>query len=261
MDEDLSFRMAAAQRVVNMGRAARMASQLKVRQPLEVVMVATDAKRRVALESLADVVMDELNVKRMEFVDSPAELVTYSVKPNYRTLGPRFGKSMPHVTAAVADIPALEAVKRLEADLPLTVTIDGTLHDLSREDLVVETQQKQDFAVEKEGDLVVGLSTRLTPALEVEGLARELVHHVQNTRKAAGFQIEDRIQLWVEGPEQISSVLEAHSEYVMRETLAVELVGPGSADRNDGPVASPSTHREDLKVNGLPVSLVLQRVA
>ena len=105
IDEDLSYRMGAARRVVNLGRAARNASQLKTRQPLPVAVVTAKDRRRAALESLADVVCEELNVKTLEFVDSPDDLVTYVVKPNFRTLGPRFGKGMPQVAAAVAALP------------------------------------------------------------------------------------------------------------------------------------------------------------
>ncbi len=253
IDADLSFRMGVALKVVNLGRAARMASQLKVRQPLAVVAVAVDPKRQAALASLADVVLDELNVKRLEFVDSAADLVTYSVKPNYRTLGPRFGKNMPELAKAVAALDAAAAVKRLEADLPVQVEVQGTAYELTKDDLVVETIQQEGFAVEKEGDLVVGLSTTLNPELAREGLARELVHHVQNTRKAAGFHVEDRIHLWVEGPEAVAEMLSHYQEYVQKETLGITLTWGLDTLPLDG------AHREELKVNGLPVTIAVKR--
>ncbi len=245
--------MGAALKVVNMGRAARMASQLKVRQPLDVVVVAVDGKRQAALSSLADVVLDELNVKRLDFADSAADLVTYSIKPNYRTLGPRFGKSMPDLAKAVAGLESGTVVKRLEADLPIKVDVQGTTHELHKDDLVVEVVQRAGFAVEKEGDVVVGLSTTLTPELAREGLARELVHHVQNTRKAAGFQIEDRIDIWVEGPEPVAEMLSQFEEYVRRETLGVCLSWDTETMPADG------AYREELRVNGLPVVLAVKR--
>jgi isoleucyl-tRNA synthetase len=253
MDTDLSFRMGTALKVVNMGRAARMASQLKVRQPLDVVVVAVDPERRAALTSLADVVLEELNVKRLHFVDSAADLVTYSVKPNYRTLGPRFGKTMPDVAKAVAALNPLEVAKRLEVDLPVKIQLADASPELTKEDLVVETVQKEGFVVEQESDLVIGLSTTLTPNLEREGLARELVHHIQNTRKAAGFQIEDRIHIWVEGPQALADMLTEYASYVQKETLGVDLVWDGTTVPDDG------AYREELKVNGLAVTVAVAR--
>ncbi|NLE73763.1 MAG: isoleucine--tRNA ligase [Actinobacteria bacterium] len=255
VDADLSFRMGIALKVVNMGRAARMASQLKVRQPLEVVMVAVDPERQTALAGLADVVLEELNVKRLEFADSADDLVTYSVKPNYRTLGPRFGKAMPDVAKAITSLDPLKVAKRLEADLPIEIRLTDASLELAKDDLLVETVQREGFAVEKESDLVIGLSTTLTPELEREGLARELVHLIQNTRKAAGFQIEDRIHLWVEGPQEIAEMLAEHAVYVQKETLAINLTW----DRTT--VADDRAYREELKVNGLPVAVAVAQAA
>ena len=255
IDEDLSYRMGAARRVVNLGRAARNASQLKTRQPLPAAVVTAKDRRRAALESLADVVCEELNVKTLEFVDSPDDLVTYLVKPNFRTLGPRFGKGMPQVAAAVAALPTAQVICALEEGEAVHVSVDGVEHRLTEEDLVVETHQREEFAVEREGDLVVGLSTALTRELREEGLARELVHHVQNTRKAAGFNIEDRIQLWVEGPADVQAMLEEFAEWVKKETLSVSLGNPGKPPApSDG-----GAYREDLKVNGLAVHVTVQR--
>ncbi len=253
IDPDLSFRMGAALKVVNMGRAARMVAQLKVRQPLDVVVVAVDVERQAALSSLADVVLDELNVKRLDFADSAADLVTYSVKPNYRTLGPRFGKNMPDLAKAVEQLDTTIVLKRLEADLPVKVAVQGVTHELDKDDLIVEAAQRTGFAVEKDGDVVVGLSTTLTPELAREGLARELVHHVQNTRKAAGFQIEDRIDIWVAGPEAVAEMLSQFEEYVRHETLGVGLSWGTEVEPAEG------SYREELKINGLPVVVAVKK--
>ncbi len=256
IDQDLSFRMSVARRVVNMGRAARNASQLKVRQPLATVLVSADAREREALESLADVVLEELNAKELLFADSALDLVSYTVKPNYRTLGPKFGKSMPQVAAAVAGLPGDYVAKRIAAELPVAVDLEGHTHELFSDDLVIETGEKEGFTVQQEGELVVGLSTRLTPELVEEGLARELVHHVQNTRKAADFQIEDRIELWVEGPTQVEEMLRSFGDWVKRETLSVRL--ETSAGTSAGPAEG--TFSENLTVNGLPVKVTIRRV-
>lgn len=265
IDEDLSFRMGIARKVVNMGRAARNASQLKTRQPLATAVAAVDERQAAALLSLADVVREELNVKVLETVTSAGGLVSYRVKPNYRTLGPRFGKSMPDLAAAVAALDGAEVDRLLKAEEHVAVVVGGESHELGGDDLLVETEQRQGFVIEREGDLVVALSTELTPELRREGLARELVHHVQNTRKAAGLQIEDRIHLTLEGPDEIGAMLEDFGEWVQKETLSVTLGSlPGSpTPEAGGPGATDGDTRggysERLTVNGLPVTITVRR--
>jgi isoleucyl-tRNA synthetase len=253
IDEDLSFRMGVARKVVNLGRAARAASQLKTRQPLAVAVVACNERERSAIESLADVVKEEINVKALEYVDSAVELVSHEVKPNYRTLGPRFGKVMPEVAALVAALPGEQVVRLLAAGEPVKVSLADRDEELSAEDLLVETTQREGLVVDREGDLVVGLSTALTKELAQEGLARELVHHVQNTRKAAGFRVEDRILLTVDGPEEVLETLDVHREWVAKETLSVSLM-VGSTEPLGG-----EAYQDELVVNGLPVTVTVVR--
>jgi isoleucyl-tRNA synthetase len=250
IDEDLSFRMATARQVVNLGRAARNASQIKTRQPIGVAVVAAGDRQRAAVESLASVVAEELNVKALEYVASAGELVSYVVKPNYRTLGPKFGKNMPAVAAAVAALPADETGDRISSGRPVMVAVDGHEYEFAPEDFAVEAHEREGFKVEREGGIAVAISTILSPELVQEGLARELVHHIQNTRKAAAFQIDDRILLRVTGPAEVVDMLTVHGDWVKKETLAVTLE-TGSAT---GPLA-PGAYKEDLKVNGLSVTI------
>ena len=278
IDEDLSFRMAVARQVVNLGRAARNATQIKTRQPVAKAVVACGERQRAAVEGLAAVVAEELNVKEIEYVASASELVAYVIKPNYRTLGPKFGKNMPAVAAAVAALPADETGDRIATGRSVMVTVGeagtGTEHEyeFAPEDFVVETHQREGYQVEREGGVAVAISTVLSPELLSEGLARELVHHIQNTRKAADFEIDDRIHLWVSGPAEIAEMLAVHGEWVKKETLAVSLhVGaPAAGDEAAGataaggteaggdslpPAAARRAYREELKVNGLPVAV------
>ena len=273
IDEDLSFRMAAARQVVNLGRAARNAAQIKTRQPIEVVVIACRERERAAVESLATVVAEELNVKAVEYVASASELVSYVVKPNYRTLGPKFGKNMPAAAAAVAALPPDETGDRLAGGRSVMVKVDGHEHEFTPEDFVVEAHEREGFRVEREGGLAVAISTRLSPELVREGLARELVHHIQNTRKAADFVIDDRIHLSVFGPPEIVEMLSVHGDWVKKETLAVSLeasdagtagdVGAASRPEASGDGAVPrvvgGSYREDLKVNGLAVRVEVAR--
>jgi isoleucyl-tRNA synthetase len=269
IDQDLSFRMAVARQVVNLGRSARNASKIKTRQPVAAAVVACGAKQRAAVESLAAVVAEELNAKSIDFVESASELVSYVVKPNYRTLGPKFGKNMPAVAAAVAALPADEVGDKLAGGRSVMVTVrgaDGTPgheHEFAPEDFAVETHEREGFKVEREGGVAVAIATALTPELVQEGLARELVHHIQNTRKAADFQIDDRIHLRVAGPPEVTDMLAVHGDWVKKETLAVVLEAT-TADEGDlegGAVAGAAApiptgaHAESLKVNGLTVSV------
>jgi len=261
IDEDLSFRMGVARKAVNLGRAARMAAQLKVRQPLATALIACDARQQAALVSLRDVVTEELNVKELAFVDSATDLVSFQVKANYRTLGPRFGKAMPEVAAAVAALEGADVARRLAAGEWVRILVGGAEEELGADDLVVETRQREGFAVQDEADLVVGLLTTLTPELRREGLARELVHHVQNTRKAAGFRIEDRIRLAIEGPDEVLAMLADFAEWVKHETLSTDLTASLSAGEDLGSDKSRSeAYSESVSVNGLVVRVAVERV-
>jgi len=264
IDEDLSFRMAVARQVVNLGRAARNATQIKTRQPVAKAVVACGERQRAAVQSLAAVVAEELNVKEIEYVASASELVSYVIKPNYRTLGPKFGKNMPAVAAAVAALPADETGDRIASGRSVMVTVaplaagadavepSGATTayecEFASDDFVIETHQREGYQVEREGGVAVAISTVLSPELLSEGLARELVHHIQNTRKAADFEIDDRVHLWVDGPAEITEMLAVHGDWVKKETLAVSL-------RVSAPAAAQHAYREELKVNGLPVTV------
>ncbi|NLE44964.1 MAG: isoleucine--tRNA ligase, partial [Chloroflexi bacterium] len=259
IDEDLSYRMAVARRVVNLGRAARNTAQIKTRQPIEVAVVAARPGEQAAVQSLAAVVAEELNVKALQYVESASELVQYVIKPNYRTLGPKFGKNMPAVAAAVAALPADETGDRVSGGQSVTVQVDGQDYDFDPADFVVEAHEREGFRVERDAGLAVAISTQLSPELLREGLARELTHHIQNTRKAADFQIDDRIHLRIVGPTELRDMLAVHGDWVKKETLAITLdVEVGT----DAPTAAAAAgfYREELKVNGLPVVVEVAKV-
>jgi len=137
---------------------------------------------------------------------------------------------------------------------------------LAPEDLVVDSEQRENYAVEQEGDMTVALDTTVTPELAREGLARELLHHVQNTRKAAGLEIEDRIHLALEGPQQVAEVIAEYGDWLRQETLSETLtLGPGGgevmpAESGDiAPRTGNGPYREELKVNGLPVAVTVAK--
>ena len=223
-DTELEWQMQVARSAVELGRAARSHAKLKLRQPLrEAVVVAAD-RERSAIERFEALVLEELNVKSVRYVSEADELGRFEIKPNYRTLGPRFGKQMPQVTAAVA---ALDATK-LRSGGRVGVNIGGQEHKIGPEDVQVVLQPLAGYRVERSGTHAVALDVELDDELRREALAREVVHAVQAARKTAGLRVEDRIALKLGGHEELLAAARAHEDYVARETLAVALAYDGA---------------------------------
>ncbi len=219
-DQALETGMEAAQRAVELGRAGRAHAKVKMRQPLsKAVIVATEAERRT-IETFADVVRAELNVKALEFVTEEGELADYTVKPNYRTLGPRFGKEMPQVVAAVESLDPSHVREAIAGVREVGINIDGHDHTLIPDDLTLVMQPLEGYMVESEAGRAVALALDLDDKLIREGLAREVVRAVQNARKEAGFEISDRIALSLGGDGELLAAARAHSEYLCGEALA-----------------------------------------
>lgn len=237
-DPELEAGMEAVRLTVELGRAARAQAKAKVRQPLRrAVIVANDAERTAIATLGADIVRAELNVKELDFVTDEAELVSYSAKPNYRTLGPRFGKNMPQVAAAVAALDAAHVAQVLAGGGQVGIAIDGTDHTLAAEDLTLALQPLEGYEVEAESGHAVALALELDEELRREGLAREIVHAVQNARKEAGLEITDRIALGLGGEEALLEAAREHEAYLTNEVLATEVsygAGNGTTVTIDG---------------------------
>ena len=223
IDAGVSFAMAAARRVVEMGRAARNAAAVKTRQPLAEVVVALPDAERAAVEGLRDVVLDELNAKELRFVGDGGELVSYSVKPNLRLLGPKLGKQLGAVQAALREADAAALVAGLRAGGVVTLAVDGGELRLAEEELLIETGSPEGYQVESEGGRTVALNTAIDETLREEGVARELVHAVQLARKNAGLRIEDTISLTLDVPAELRPLAEGYAGVIKAETLASEL--------------------------------------
>jgi isoleucyl-tRNA synthetase len=219
-DPELEQGMEAVRLTVELGRAARAQAKAKVRQPLRrAVIVANDAER-AAIEARAPLVTAELNVKELDFVTDESELVSYSAKPNYRSLGPRFGKSMPQVAAAVEALDAAHVAAVLAEGGEIGIAIDGTDHSLGPDDITLALEPLEGYEVEAEAGHAVALQLELDDELRREGLAREIVHAVQNARKAAGLEITDRIDLSLGGDPDLLEAAQAHQDYLAGEVLA-----------------------------------------
>ncbi|CAN5452215.1 MAG: isoleucine--tRNA ligase [Rubrobacteraceae bacterium] len=247
VDEDLSARMDAARRVVALGRAARNATAIKTRQPLsEVVVVAEDESVRDGVSSLEEMVLDELNVKRLRF-GSTDDVTAYDLKPNLAVVGPKYGKLAPGIRTALAEA-SPETGAKAAAGENIPVEVDGEEINLAPDELLVEPTERSGYALEREADLAVALATELGEELLDEGLVRELVHGVQNLRRDRGFEIEESINVSLSGSERFERLLSGTwGEYFKNEVLARNLAFDGSG-------------KDEISVDGETVEVGLDRV-
>jgi isoleucyl-tRNA synthetase len=194
-----------------------------VRQPLRAAVVVAAGAERAAIERLADVALEELNVKELRYVSQADELGSYEVKPNYRALGPRFGKRMPQVAAAVQALDPAHVAQVMADGGEVGINVDGDEHALGPDEVTLSLQPLEGYEVEAEAGHAVALQLELDDELLREGLAREIVHAVQNARKAAGLDISDRIALSLGGDEELLTAAQAHEPYIAGEVLATSL--------------------------------------
>jgi isoleucyl-tRNA synthetase len=237
-DEELEAGMEAVRRTVELGRAARAQAKIKVRQPLRKAVVVASDSERGAIESHVEMVAGELNVKHVEFVAEQGDLVSYRVRPNFRSLGPRFGKDMPLVADAIAALDAEHVAAAIESGREIGVSIEGHDHTLGADDVSLVMEPLEGYEVEAEAGHAVALALGLDDELRREGLAREIVHAVQNARKEAGLDVSDRIALSLDGDAELLEAARAHEPYVSGETLATSVAygsdGKGSATSIEG---------------------------
>jgi isoleucyl-tRNA synthetase len=227
-DRELEAGVDAARRAVELGRAARAQAKVKVRQPLrKAVIVASDAERQ-AIERLGALVEGELNVKGLEFVSEEAELVRYQAKPNYRALGPRFGSLMPSAAAAIEALDPAAVAEAVAGRTRLGINVDGQEHELQPDDVTLVMKPLDGYQVEAEAGRAVALAVELDDELRREGLAREIVHAVQNARRESGLEVTDRIELRLAGDRELLDAARAHEAYVAGETLATSVSYDGA---------------------------------
>jgi isoleucyl-tRNA synthetase len=250
LDPDLEAAMAAVRRTVRLGHAARGAAKVKVRQPLRRAVIVANEDERAGIEAHEGLVTAELNVKELDFVSEAGDLVSYEVKPNYRALGPRFGKRMPQVAAAVAALDAAHVARTLAEGGEIGISIDGTDHTLGAEDVTMALRPLAGYEVEAEAGHAVALQLEIDEELRREGLARELVRAVQDARKNAGLEVTDRIALRLDGAEELIAVAREHQVYLEKETLA-RSVAFGDVNGDAGSVANIDGH--ELRISVSPV--------
>jgi isoleucyl-tRNA synthetase len=222
-DLELEDGMAVARQTVRLGLAARAQAKLKLRQPLRAAVVVANGFERDAIERLGEIVREELNVRELRFVSEADELGQIEIKPNYRTLGPRFGKHMPLAATAIAGLDPSAAVAALREGRGIAISLAGQDHELTAEDLLVSMKPLEGYEVEREGSHAVALELAIDLELRIEGWAREIVHAVQGARRDAGLDVTDRIVLSLSGDEDLLGAAREHERYIAGETLAVQV--------------------------------------
>ena len=219
IDEELNAQMATLLDIVSLGRACRNASALKVRQPLK-AMYVKGAKLDAAFVSLAS---DELNVKDVVFTDDARAFTTYNLKPQMRTLGPKYGRLLGKIGAWLKEADGNAVVDAFAFGNKVEFTIDGTEVVLDKDDVLTEATQKEGFAAQIDGDLTVVLDCNLTPGLIAEGYQREIVSKLQTMRKEADFDVTDRILAAYQADKELSAAVESGKDFIMQSVLAKEL--------------------------------------
>jgi isoleucyl-tRNA synthetase len=222
-DLELEAAMATVRETVRLGLAARAAGKVKLRQPLREAIVVASGREREAIERLGELVRDELNVRELRFVAAADELASYTVKPNFRSLGPRFGKDMGGVEAAVAALDAAHVAAALRDGGQIAISIGGRDNILTSEDVLISLAPLEGYGLERDGSHAVALELTLDDDLVDEGRAREIVHAVQGARRDAGLDISDRIALDLDGDAELVSAARAHEGYITGETLATSV--------------------------------------
>ncbi len=222
-DEQLEHAMAVARDTVRLGLSARSQAKIKIRQPLRAAIVVATGFERTAIERMIAIVREELNVHDLRFVSEADELGEVEVKPNYRSLGPRFGKRMPMVQDAIAGLGPAHVAAALREGRTVAINIGGQDHELTAEDLIVSMKPLEGYQVEREGSHAVALELEIDDELRDEGWARDIVRAVQNARQQAGLEITDRIALTLDGDHGLIGAARTHEPYIAGETLAVQV--------------------------------------
>ncbi len=220
IDTKLETRMQLAQQISSMVLALRRKVSIKVRQPLSAIMVpAVDAEQKEQIEAISSLILSEVNVKSLNFVDNTAGILVKRIKPDFKKLGPKCGKQMKQVAALLTDL-SQEAIAEFEAKNQYLLLVDGSEILVETSDVEILSEDIPGWLVANEGRLTVALDITLTEELKQEGLARELVNRIQNLRKSNGFEITDKISIQLTENEEVKSIMNDWSTYIMTQTLA-----------------------------------------
>lgn len=228
IDKDLEEKMFIAQKISSMVHALRRKVSIKVRQPLAKIMLPVpDSSFRKKFEAVRDLVLTEVNVREVEYLDDTAAMLVRKIKPNFRLLGPKYGRMMKDISNAVAGL-SQEEIASFEASGTWDLKIQGQDIRLTLEDVEIISEDIPGLQVANEGRLTVALDVTVTDELRHEGIAREFINRIQNMRKESGYNVTDKIRIRIEDHDYVREAILKHSDYIGSQTLATEIV----LDRN-----------------------------
>ena len=251
IDAELEDNISLLIKIVELGRSARSNAQINIRQPLAKMFIVLDEGMKELPDDMTAVAREELNVKEIEYFDDASMFTSYRIKPNFRELGKKFGSRMPQVKAAIESMDTDEIISGMN-DGRWHISIDGTDHTLTEEDIEVEMVSKENFSVASDRGITVALDVKISSELRAEGYAREAVNRIQNTRKEAGLEVTDRINLaLITDDAELKAALEKHREDIANETLAVNV----SFEQAEKP-----GFQKDWKIAGRKITIAVRKV-
>ena len=223
IDKELERKMEAAQTIASLVLSLRAKEKIKVRQPLQKIMVPVDsAQQKEEILAVADLIKHEVNVKEIELMDDASDILVKQIKPNFKVLGPRFGKDMKLVASVITGFTS-EDIKKIEQNGEIDVVINGKNTTLGLADVEISSQDIEGWLVANEGGFTVALDVTINDELKGEGIARELVNRIQNLRKDSGFEVTDRIDVKIQKDNNLVTAVQTNIEYIKTETLTEEL--------------------------------------
>lgn len=239
-DRELENKMKITRQAVSMGRAIRSMHNLKIRQPLKALhLVTRNTEEKKILREMEDIIREELNVKEVIFRENEEDLVVYRAKPNYPVLGRMLGKDMKSAAEKIEALSPRE-VQELMEGTTLSLDLGSRTLDLTNAHVLVQRDERENLKVLNEGSLTVALDPEVTEDLRQEGLIRDLIRAVQNLRKESGFDVTDRISLFLQGDDEMQSAVDNYQDYLMSETLAVDLSWLRRDDAREVPIGDKS---------------------
>ncbi|WP_411766392.1 isoleucine--tRNA ligase [Winogradskyella sp. A3E31] len=223
IDKSLERKMESAQTISSLVLSLRAKEKIKVRQPLQKIMIPINSRQqKEEIEAVADLIKHEVNIKEVELLEDASEILVKQIKPNFKTLGPRFGKDMKLIANAINALSA-EEINKIEQNGSFSLDINGKSINLGLDDVEITSQDIEGWLVANEGALTVALDVTINEDLRNEGIARELVNRIQNLRKDSGFEVTDRIDVKLQKDDKIADAIDANAAYIKSETLTEEL--------------------------------------
>ena len=223
VDKSLERKMENAQTISSLVLSLRAKEKIKVRQPLQKIMIPVDsAQQREEIKAVENLIKHEVNIKEIELLEDASDILVKQIKPNFKVLGPRFGKDMKLIASEIQKLGA-DDIKNIEQNNTLDIDCNGKIITLQREDVEITSQDIEGWLVANEGKITVALDVTITEPLREEGIARELVNRIQNLRKDSGFEVTDRITVQIQNDQNIEQAINNNLDYIKTETLTDNL--------------------------------------